>query len=76
MKTNNDRKALKRQSMGKGMAIGMVLFMPFGIIFSILIGNPAFIGMGLPLGAAVGVAIGEGLYQRKLDEHDNESDRS
>ncbi len=74
MQKNYDQEALKRQTMGQGMAIGMVMFIPFGIILSILIGNFAFIGMGLPLGVAVGVAIGESLYQRKIKEYENESD--
>jgi hypothetical protein len=74
MQKNYDQEALKRQTMGQGMAIGMALFIPVGIIFSILIGNFAFVGMGLPLGVAVGVAIGEDLLQRKLKERGNESD--
>jgi hypothetical protein len=68
MQKNNEQEALKRQTMGQGMAIGMVLFIPFGIIFSILIGNFAWIGWGLPLGVSVGVAIGESLYQRKMGQ--------
>ncbi len=74
MQKNYEQEALKRETMGQGMAIGMVLFIPVGVIFSILIGNFAFIGMGLPLGVAVGVAIGEDLYKRKIKEYDNESD--
>ncbi len=74
MQKNNELEALKRETMGQGMAIGMVLFIPVGVIFAILIGNFAFIGMGLPLGVAVGVAIGESLYQRKIKEYENESD--
>jgi hypothetical protein len=74
MQKNYEQEALKRETMGQGMAIGMVLFIPVGVIFAILIGNFAFIGMGLPLGVAVGVAIGEDLYKRKIKEYDNESD--
>ncbi len=74
MQKNNDQENLKRQTMGQGMAIGMVLFIPVGVIFAILIGNFAFVGLGLPLGVAVGVAIGEDIYQRKLKERGNESD--
>jgi hypothetical protein len=71
---DNDLESLKRETMGKGMAIGMVLFMPFGLIISILTDNSAFIGVGLPLGVAVGVAIGKSLYERRLKERGNESD--
>jgi hypothetical protein len=70
---NNDLEALKRESMSKGMAIGMVLFMPFGLILSVVIGSFAFIGLGIPLGVSVGVAIGEDLFQRRLTERGNES---
>ena len=70
---NNDLEELKRQAIGQGMMIGMVLFMPFGVLISILTDNFAFIGIGLPIGVAVGVAIGEGIYQRKMQEYDNES---
>jgi len=65
---NSDREALKRQSMGKGMAIGMMIFIPFGIIFSILSGNFAFAGVGIPLAVSVGVAIGESILQRKMGQ--------
>ncbi len=74
MRKNNDQDALKRQTMGQGIAIGMVLFMSFGFILSILTDNSAFIGMGVPLGVSVGVGIGESLYARKIMEYDNESD--
>ena len=74
MQKNNDLKALKRQTMGQGMAIGMVLFLPAGFILSIAIDNFAFVGIGLPIAVAVGVAIGESLYKRKLAERGNESD--
>jgi hypothetical protein len=73
MQKNNELEALKRETMGQGMAIGMALFIPVGIIFSIFIDSFAFIGMGLPLGVAVGVAIGEDLYKRKMKERGNES---
>ncbi len=74
MRKNNDQDALKRQTMGTGIAIGMSLFITFGIIYSILTGCGGFIGMGIPFGVAVGVAIGESLYARKIMEYDNESD--
>jgi hypothetical protein len=54
--------------MGKGMAIGMGIFIPFGIIFLILSGNFAFAGVGIPLAVSVGVAIGESILQRKMGQ--------
>jgi glucose uptake protein GlcU len=68
MQKNNGQEALKRQTMGQGIVIGMVLCSSFEIIFSILIGNFGFNGMGAALGAAVGLCIGEVLHQRKIGQ--------
>jgi hypothetical protein len=68
MRKNSEQDALKRQAMGKGMAIGMGIFIPFGIIFLILSGNFAFAGVGIPLAVSVGVAIGESILQRKMGQ--------
>ncbi|MCX2743315.1 hypothetical protein OO013_05530 [Mangrovivirga sp. M17] len=41
------------------MLLGMLMFgLPFGIIFSLLIDNMAFAGIGLPIGMGIGIAIG------------------
>ena len=69
----DDYKALKRQATGQGMAIGIGLFLPFGVLISILTDNFAFIGVGLPIGVAVGIAIGKSLLRRKVAEWGNES---
>jgi hypothetical protein len=71
---DNDLEALKRKTMGQGMAIGMVLFLPAGFLLSIAIDNFAFVGIGLPMAVAVGITIGKSLYQRRLKERGNESD--
>lgn len=68
MQKNNGQEALKRQTMGQGIAIGMLLCSSFEIIFSILIANFDFNGMGAALGVAVGLGIGEVLYQRKIGQ--------
>lgn len=69
-----DYEALKREATGLGMAIGMLLFLPVGFILSIATDNFAFIGLGLPIGVAVGAGIGNSLLQRRLREFGNESD--
>ena len=53
------------KTMGVGIAIGIALMTPFGIILSITTGNIAFLGLGLPLGIAVGTAIGVALKERR-----------
>lgn len=41
------------------MAIGISAFgMPFGILWFVVLQNPAFIAIGLPLGLPIGMAIG------------------
>jgi hypothetical protein len=56
--------------LGRGMAIGMVLFTPVGLVLSIATDTPGLIGVGPALGVGVGVAIGEGLYRRHLQEQE------
>ncbi len=41
------------------LAIGMTVFgIPFGLIFGAALGNYGFIGIGLPIGFSIGIAIG------------------
>jgi hypothetical protein len=54
----------KSEYMGRGMAIGMIVCMPLGVALFIITGNPGLLGIGPAVGVAMGVAIGEGLYQR------------
>jgi hypothetical protein len=61
---NGNTTADKEHYMGIGMAIGLALFAPLGIVLSIVTDTPGLIGIGPGMGVAVGVAIGEGLYQR------------
>ena len=50
--------------MGIGIAIGILLFMPFGFVFWILIDNPGFIGIGPAIGVAIGISIGSALEKK------------
>lgn len=43
------------------MALGIGFGLPFGAIFSQLLGQTAFIGIGLPLGIGFGMSIGSSL---------------
>jgi hypothetical protein len=58
--------------MAIGMAIGMPIFALAGLILCIATDNFGLLGVGPALGLAMGIAIGEGLYQRgqqsKADE--------
>jgi hypothetical protein len=49
----------KNYHRNKWMGIGMLLYgVTFGLIFSALLDNYAFIGIGLPIGMTLGMAIG------------------
>lgn len=51
------------------MVLGMTVFgMPFGIVFSTALGNFAFIGLGLPIGMSVGIAIGNAKDKKAKEE--------
>lgn len=47
-----------------GMAIGMILFMPLGVVLLIVTDTPGLLGVGPAAGIGVGLAIGEELYRR------------
>lgn len=42
----------------KWMMYGIILGLPFGTIFSTILKNFAFTGIGLPIGMGIGIAIG------------------
>ena len=45
----------------KWMAIGMAVFgIPLGVAFSTSMGNMAFLGIGIPVGMTIGMAVGKG----------------
>lgn len=43
------------------MACGIGIGLPLGIVFSNLLGQVAYIGFGLPIGAGIGLSIGSAL---------------
>ena len=49
---------------GIGMTIGMLLFAPVGLVLFITTDNPGLMGVGPAIGLSIGLAIGDGLYQR------------
>jgi hypothetical protein len=65
------RRAERDRYMTIGIAIGMPVFALVGFIVCIATDNPGLIGVGPAIGLAMGIAIGEGLYQRRRQ---NEAD--
>jgi hypothetical protein len=61
---NDNQTAEKDHFMGIGMAIGIAMCMPLGVVLFIVTGNPGLMGAGAGTGIAIGIAIGERLYQR------------
>jgi len=54
----------KNKTIGVGIAIGIGMMVPFGIILSVTTGTISFIGFGLPIGIAVGTVIGAAHNER------------
>ena len=58
----------------KWMGIGMLIYgVSFGVIFSSILGNYAFVGVGLPIGMVLGMAIGAN-KDNKAKEQGNQLD--
>ena len=51
--------------MAIGLAIGLPSFALIGFILCIATDTPGLLGVGPAMGVAVGIAIGEGLRQRR-----------
>lgn len=62
----NRKEELKQHYRSRGIAIGTVLFMPFGVILWLLLDNPGFLGVGPALGISIGIAIGEAMYRKEV----------
>ncbi len=50
------------------MSYGIAIGLPFGFLFSQLIGQMAFIGIGLPIGIVIGLLIGSNLDAKAKKE--------
>lgn len=51
------------------MAIGMAAFgIPLGAAFGTVLGNMAYLSLGIPIGMGAGLAIGTGMDQKALEE--------
>jgi len=47
------------------LALGMAAFgLPLGAIWGVLVGNMAFLGVGLPVGMAIGVGVGAAMDKK------------
>jgi hypothetical protein len=53
--------------LGIGMATGMAIMAPLGVVLFIVLDNPGMLGVGPGMGVAIGVAIGESLYRRHCE---------
>jgi len=64
---DKEQTELRNQTMAIGFAVGMPIGMAFSAIFVFVLKTPGLIGVGAGMGFALGVAIGEGLYQRNKE---------
>jgi len=59
----------KNHYRNKWMGIGMLIYgVTFGLIFSSILGNYAFVGIGLPIGMVLGMAIGANKDKKAKEE--------
>ena len=54
----------KGHFVGLWIGIGTAIFSGFGVVFSIVIDNFSFIGVGIAIGVSVGVAIGQSIENK------------
>jgi hypothetical protein len=66
------RNAERERYLGIGMAIGLPIFGLLGIALCLATDTPGLLGVGPAIGLAMGIAIGEGLYQRRRQSKGNE----
>ena len=53
----------------KWMILGMSMYgVPFGVAFGAILDNMGFIGIGLPLGMVIGMAMGSGMDKKAFEE--------
>lgn len=51
------------------LVVGMAAFgIPLGVAFAASLGNMAFLGIGLPIGMAMGIAVGTGMDKKAFEE--------
>jgi threonine/homoserine efflux transporter RhtA len=60
----NDRTKHDENCMAMGMAIGLIMFVPIGIVLSIVTHNAGLLGIGPAVGISLGIAFGEYLKKR------------
>jgi hypothetical protein len=63
---NSDQNQLRMRTMCTGLAIGMPIGLALSAIFLFVLETPGLIGVGAAIGISLSIAIGEGLYQRKM----------
>jgi hypothetical protein len=63
---HSNQDELRMRTMCKGLAIGMPIGLSLSAIFLFVLGAPGLIGVGAAIGISLSIAIGEGLYQRKM----------
>lgn len=52
------------------MALGMSAFgIPLGLVFSMIISNMAFLGIGLPIGMVIGMAVGSEMDKKASQDN-------
>jgi hypothetical protein len=62
--TMSEKHRIQNEEHKRYLAMGLAIYMPGFSALCAATDNPGFLGLGPAVGAALGIAIGEGLYQR------------
>ncbi len=68
----NNEARLRQECRRRGLAIGMVIFVPLGVVIPLATRNYGLMGSGVALALPLGVAFGERLYQREISRERTE----
>ena len=65
----NHKLVTKNHYRNMWLAVGMAVFgIPLGVALVASLGNMAFLGIGLPIGMVIGIAVGSGMDKKAFEE--------
>jgi hypothetical protein len=62
----NGEAGLRQECQRRGLAYGMTIFIPLGVVLGLATGHHALTGAGVALALSLGVVFGDHLYRREI----------